>query len=368
MARKFLYVIATLIVLVILVLLALRLFGTELSRVAFVPGDAFRNQPALPKNAYADDMLWIAHPGKQDDPAQWQPEGLESETRIEAAVFFIHPTSYLSRAHWNAPLDNEEANRRARLFVKGQASVFNAASSVWAPRYRQATLGAFLTERPEGQKALETAYRDVLAAFDYFVAQQPPEMPIVLAGHSQGGMHLSRLLKERVAGKPLAERIVAAYVIGWPVPVSADLPAMGLPACTAPEQSGCVLSWQSFAEPAGYDDTMTLFEAVPGLTGISRKGDRYLCTNPLTGTANAAAPASANLGMLKNNADFSDGSLVRGGAPARCDAKGFLLIGPGPDLGPYVLPNNNYHVYDYGLFWLNIRRDVARRAAAFARP
>ena len=25
------------------------------------------------------------------------------------SVFFIHPTSYLERAHWNAPLDNQEA-------------------------------------------------------------------------------------------------------------------------------------------------------------------------------------------------------------------------------------------------------------------
>jgi hypothetical protein len=111
---------------------------------------------------------------------------------------------------------------------------------------------------------------------------------------------------------------------------------------------------------------MNLFEAAPSLTGISRRGDRYLCTNPLTGTEGEPAPAAANIGMLKNKADFSDGELVPGGAPARCDNKGFLLIGEGPDLGPYVLPNNNYHVYDYSLFWANIRKDVARRTRAFA--
>ena len=52
--------------------------------------------------------------------------------------------------------------------------------------------------------------------------------------------------------------------------------------------------------------------------------------------------------------------------PARCDSRGFLLIGETvPDLGPYVLPGNNYHVYDYALFWANIRADAARRLAAF---
>jgi hypothetical protein len=42
-----------------------------------------------------------------------------------------------------------------------------------------------------------------------------------------------------------------------------------------------------------------------------------------------------------------------------------VRIGEGPDLGPLVLPGNNYHVYDYSLFWANIRADAARRTAAF---
>ena len=36
-----------------------------------------------------------------------------------------------------------------------------------------------------------------------------------------------------------------------------------------------------------------------------------------------------------------------------------------PSLGSYVLPGNNYHVYDYPLFWANVRADVARRLDAF---
>ena len=36
-----------------------------------------------------------------------------------------------------------------------------------------------------------------------------------------------------------------------------------------------------------------------------------------------------------------------------------------PDLPGYVLPGNNYHVFDYALFWSNIRADAAARLAAF---
>ena len=142
-----------------------------------------------------------------------------------AAVFFIHPTCYIGKDHWNAPLDDKESQDRARLFLRGLASPFADAGEIWAPRYRQAAIGAFLTTKPEGQQALNAAYEDVLLAFDEFVAKVQKDRPIILAGHSQGALHLTHLLKDRVAGKPIAKRIVAAYVVGWPVSIDTDLPA-----------------------------------------------------------------------------------------------------------------------------------------------
>src|SRR3569832_1591182 len=94
----------------------------------------------------------------------------------------------------------------------------------------------------DAQKAHALAYRDVAAAFDQF-AQKAGKRPIILAAHSQGALHLERLLREKVAGKPIAKRIVAAYVVGWPISTTADLLALGLPACSAPDQAGCILSW-----------------------------------------------------------------------------------------------------------------------------
>jgi hypothetical protein len=91
-----------------------------------------------------------------------------------------------------------------------------------------------------------------------------------------------------------------------------------------------------------------------------------LCVNPLTGVRGGDAPSEANLGTLIPNAELTEGTLSKPGVPARCDVRGFLLIGENaPDLGPYVLPGNNYHVYDYALFWANIRADAAARLAAY---
>jgi hypothetical protein len=368
MARKFLYLIAALIGVALVFSLVYRLFGDQMLRVAMVPGRSFAQPAVEPANAYASADMWIARPDEPQNPALWLPPGVTAGPRGPAAVFFVHPTSYLSRSAWNAPLDDRDANDRAALLVRGQASAFAAAGEVWAPRYRQATFGAFLTQEADAKRAIDAAYTDVLAAFDSFVGTIPKGQPIILAGHSQGSLHILRLLKDRVAGKPVAKRVVAAYIIGWPVAVLADLHATGLSECSGPDATGCILSWQSFAEPAEPGSVLDTFDASTGLTGTSRKGQRMICTNPLTGTPDSAAPASANLGTVVPSADLKTATFIRSAVPARCDGgRGLLLIGEPPKMGPYVLPGNNYHVYDYSLFWANIRADAARRVAAFTR-
>ncbi len=392
MARKFLYVVALVIVVVIAGAFAYRLFPQSFMRMALVPTVDYV-EPAAQGGDYASAAMWIARPGMAGaDPTLWTPrlptDGIEADdltaeekadaqrwraeaARGDAAIFFIHPTSYLKRDNWNAPLDDAEANWRAGLFVRGMASTLAGAGDLWVPRYRQAAMGAFLTEDVDtANRALNAAYRDVAAAFDQFLIEAGPDRPIILAGHSQGSLHLARLLRERVAGRPLARRIAAAYAVGWPISEERDLPLMGLPACETAASSNCILAWQSFAEPADPAMVLTVYDATIGFDGGNRAGTRMLCVNPISGVRNGSAPRSANLGTVRADSDFADGTLYPGAVGARCDdaasgGRGLLLIGEGPDLGGYLLPGNNYHVFDYPLFWVNVRADAIRRVAAF---
>jgi hypothetical protein len=240
------------------------------------------------------------------------------------------------------------------------------AGEIWAPRYRQAAYGAFLLDSKDAQAALDFAYRDVSAAFDQFL-KEAGDRPIILAGHSQGALHLERLLREKVAGKPIAKRIVAAYVVGWPISTSADLSALGMPACTAPDQAGCILSWMTFADPPNPDFIFHEWEKTPGFNGDKRRKEDTLCVNPITGTQGAAAPAQDNPGTLIPTADMRSASLEAGAVGAHCDKGLLILDGLPPQLGSFVLPGNNYHVYDYALFWGAVRRDAERRLAAWHR-
>ena len=376
MARKFLYFVAICIVLVIIALLALRIWSKELTELAFVPTTDFVEQKALDANAYQDPAMWFSRPGiGLDDPARWQPATRGEERTIpslsqsgetpEFATFFIHPTSYLERTQWNGSLEDKTSQDLARLYIKGMASPFNRASEIWAPKYRQATVGAFLSDNGDATKAIDAAYADVKQAFEFFLATVDDDTPIVLAGHSQGALHLLRLLREEVAGKPVADRVAAAYVVGWPISIEHDLPALGFPACANEGQSGCIMSWSTFAEPADPSAVLETYANSTGFDGHPRGDSVILCTNPLTGGVGGKAPASSNLGTLVPDGNLANGELVPGAVPARCDERGFLLIGDPPQMGNAVLPGNNYHVYDIPLFWANIQRGVVERVRAW---
>lgn len=357
MARKFLYLVAAVIVLTLAAAFAYRLWSDRLMVAAFVPNSQFVAPSPRDPADYAGARLWYVRGSAQ---ALALPNGAAaSPTRPaerQAAVFFIHPTSFLDRSGWNAPDGDAKAEKEAGDYIAAEANVFAGLGPLWAPRYQQATFGAFLTDKPEAAKAIDAAYGDVPAAFDAFLRANP-KGPIILAAHSQGSRHLMRLLAARVAGKPVAQRIAAAYVVGWPISVTADLPALGLPPCTTPAQAGCLLSWQSFAEPADTGYVRRSYDAGTGLMGTPRRATAMLCVNPLNGTA--------NLGIARRDDSTGRQVLTRPGIGAHCDRQGFLILDSAPDLGPYVLPGNNYHIYDYALFWANIRADATRRLDAF---
>ncbi|GAA0275114.1 hypothetical protein GCM10009127_14620 [Alteraurantiacibacter aestuarii] len=374
--RRFLYTIVILILVVAVTLFVLRIYSKELTQLTLVPRTEFVPQDALADNAYTNPDMWFSRPGMgaPNDPARWQPQEAEGSVPPPAvndtplprfAVFFVHPTSFTDNRVWNAPLDDEPSQDLARLLVRGLGSAFNQASEIWAPRYRQATFGAFLSDSDEAKQAVDAAYRDVDLAFTYFLSSIDADMPIVLAGHSQGSQHILRLLRERIAGTPLQQRIAMAYPIGWPISVEHDLPALPLPACATAQQAGCIVSWASFAEPADPGIMFSQYAGSTGFDGELRGDSPILCTNPLSGAPGGSEPAGANLGTLVPSDDLGSGELVTGAVPARCDDAGFLLIGDPPEMGTYVLPFNNYHVYDIPLFWRSLQQDVVRRVAAW---
>ncbi len=370
-AAIFLLVVAVAIVLVIIGGIWLSTDTNRALRLAFTPNHTFEEDTPDPVRDYSAPASWAALP-EEPSEASARPEGIVDITMVpEVDVFFAHPTTYLKKTHWNAPHDASIANASVDLrAIKAQASAFNAAGLIYAPRYRQATVGAFFDETGSGVKALGLAYTDILMAFDNFIAERNNGRPFILAGHSQGSLHLLYLLQHRISGTDLANRMVAAYLIGWPVSLEEDLGALpDIDACKTPKDTGCVVSWQTFGLGGSPANLKTYMEQTIGLSGQPRAGSQMLCTNPLDWQIGSNGTRSAHMGAIEraNDANAPLGAPLKKFTGTQCGTDGILYITdlPGDAWQQYKMAGENYHPYDIPMFYMNLRENAVVRAQSW---
>ena len=368
-AAKFLLAIAAVIVLILIAGVLFTSNEGTMMKWAFVPSHEIATEEPTDAPDYASETAWAARPGMSTN-ALLLPEGIMQTMQVpEVDVFYIHPTTYLSKNRWNAPLDGDDAAlaRRANFALKYQASAFGLSGQVYAPKYRQASFGAFFDESGQGVQAIVKAHADVLAAFDHYIANDNNGRPFILAGHSQGSLHTLFLLAERIASnEDLKERMVAAYIIGWPVSIEGDLGALGgIEPCESARDTGCVVSFQSFSKDGDPSIVLDIFAKTPGLNGKPRAGTTMLCTNPLNWHVGGKAPKDANLGAVEL-VSGTDGiaAPTPGLTGARCGQRGILYLTEPPQGSwrEFLMTGENYHAYDYNLFYMNIRANAANRA------
>jgi Protein of unknown function (DUF3089) len=286
----------------------------------------FKSKDGAPD--YGNLGYWAAHPWK-NDPSDSVPAPLRKESRDSTVdVFFLHPTSYTSKLPEGAKIN---------------ASIFNRDSRVFAPRYRQAHLSAYyISDKMKALAAFEMAYRDIKAAFQYYMEHYNQGRPVIIAAHSQGSTHGMRLLKEFFENKPLRNKLVVAYLVGMPI---SKKYFKELPVCKDSTQTGCVCVWRTFRE--GYD-------------GDFAKAESWV-TNPITWTTgNEKAGRNENAGSVLKKFN----KLKKRVVGARVE--GNILIVQRPRFfGSFLIKTKVYHVGDYNLFYMNVRKNTATRIGAF---
>jgi len=330
---------------------------------------AATERPPAPDYARRDTWLvWPGVPGKADVIPNGT--GRIANRDPKADVFFIHPTTYLSNAAWNARFDEGGATgtQLEDGVLRYQASVFNGCCRVYAPRYRQTTIAAFLKPDPDSNAAYDLAYSDIQRAFDYYVSNENRGRPFIIASHSQGSLHATRLLQDRILGNPeLRKRLIAAYVVGASLPEGQEW--TGLPVCDGPQQTGCIVDWNSVTAltplALGRRIMMTYGEGRYQTVGTRT----WLCVNPLTWTRDGNAPPSANKGALPAVAHGEPlPALVPGVTGARCE-RGRLVVNvprsKRQGFSDLLTKFGSYHNHDYNLFYASIRQNAIDRVAAY---
>ncbi len=318
----------------------------------FVANYAFTSNNQLPN--YSNLDYWAAHPNKKD-PSDSIPYDLKTENIFDTTVdvFFLHPTTYTDQNKlmgWNALIDNAEVNAKTDYSsILYQASVFNKAARVFAPRYRQANLYAYMpTTKQDTLHALaafDTAYTDIKMAFQYFLTHFNQGKPIIIAAHSQGTTHAKRLLKEFFDGKPLQSKLVVAYLVGMPVEPNFFT---NLTYCSSPSQTNCFCSWRTFKE--GFKSTFAQQEQFVAVV-----------TNPLTwDSSKPTTNRKDNKGSVLKNFN----KVVPNVTNATI-ADGVLWAKHPRFFGSFLLKTKNYHIADYNFYYLSIRKNAVDRINSF---
>ena len=289
-----------------------------------------------------------------NDPDAWTYFALGEGK--DADVFIICPTVD-TKSESNAFDLNEKLKTRFIYALDLEKGIFSETGRLYSPYYRQMSINAYRFDESEREKAKAVAYRDVSAAFRWYLDHENGGRPLILAGFSQGGEMCLELLKEyygdTAEGNALRSKLIAVYALGWAVTEQdvEDYPQI-VPA-QGELDPGTVISFDC------EDGTLTETIIIPA-------GIKALSINPLNWKTDGT-PADRSLNL---------GAVMDAGAepiPALCGAyigsRGELVVTdvrtedypPGLD----IFPEGAYHLYDYMFFFTNLKQNVADRTAAF---
>jgi hypothetical protein len=328
-------------------------YNESIAQKRYVILEKFDIAKAPPKPDFSKKNNWSSRPDFKD-MADEIPTGYKNlsddQMNAKADVFFIYPTIYTKTPNnqylWNAAIDDNILNKEIdETTIKNQASAFNQSCKVYAPRYRQAHYSVFLTvDKASAKSALDLAYQDIKSAFEYYLKNFNQNRPIVIAAHSQGTLHATRLLQEFFDEKPLKNQLVEAYLVGMPI---ADSLFKEIKLSKSPIETGGFVSWNTFAKefiPDYYQNGLNHSQLV----------------NPITWTVEPDWSAYKNhKGTLGPKFKVNDKIIS-----AKTE-KGLLWIEKPKVFGKMFIKTKIWHFADYNLFWMDVRDNVALRVKNF---
>jgi len=276
--------------------------------------------PAAAQPAASAPVQWLCSPETDTDPCDLPDDTTDlltgevtpatpvSESDKPVDCFYVYPT-VSDQVALNADLTPQPEVQSIASF---QAARFGSQCRIFAPTYRQMTLTPGIGGYLAGAAPLaQTAYGDVLAAWNDYLANDNDGRGVIFIGHSQGTMMLRKLIREQIDPNPaLRDKLVGAFLMGANVETAPGSATGGdfqnIPLCTEPGEAGCVVAYST----AVADPTASLFgnSAIdilsPGMGLPSGPQYQVACTDPAALSGN-----SEPVGLTVPSAPFAFGII-----------------------------------------------------------
>lgn len=276
-----------------------------------------------------------------------------------ADLFIVCPTVDLGTGgNKNMSLTDNEAKKNFYGALNMERGIYEQHCRMYAPYYRQAVLADYDLPANEAEPYFNLAYKDVRAAFVYYMQHENNGRPFVLAGFSQGAEMCLRLLKEFGNTDFVKNNMVACYAIGWRFTPQEEKQYPYIRPAQSADDLGTVIMFNSEAPEV----TSSLM--VP-------HGEKSFCINPLNWRTDGTMADKA----LNSGACFTDysGSIKREVPQLTgccIDTERGVLKVTDIDKKQYppvlsIFTDGIYHLYDYQFFYRNLQQNVGLRINTF---
>jgi hypothetical protein len=276
-------------------------------------------------------------------------------------VFYLYPTAWQrgDNEPYICEIDNPSMLAGSASAFTRTATAFEPLANIYAPYYRQADAAYALALPLPAHDALIAGIPtlDAVTAFDYYIKHFNHGRPFILAGHSQGSNVLINLLTGYLKDNPdVYQRMIAAYVIGYPVTAQIIKDNPHLKFAEGPDDTGVIISYNTQAPDVAPADNPVL----SGLVG--------LVINPITWTrSETVGNTTEGLGSIMPDPVTRVFEPVPQYADAQVDiANGVLICTTANEDGLYEFsqhrfPRGLYHSFDYPFYYFNIRANAQNR-------
>ena len=283
----------------------------------------------LPVPDYAQSEMWY--------------RSLEGAANKAVDVFYITPTCIWDWKDQSGQTIHymDVTNSAQRSLVDGSNALayalFEKSCNFYSPYYRQITLESWMEGEGVIAERFPRAMADVRQAFTHYLEQENNGRPFFLAGFSQGAKCVVELLKTL---KPeVAERLVAAYVIGYRVTETDTATCRNIIPARSADDTGVTICYNSVESAASICPVLS---------------PSVCCINPVSWTCDTVAATTWD------------------SVSVRVDPVNEVLLVKGLDSDRYYLPSlgnlfkkGNYHLLELELYKESLKANVALRQEKF---